>query len=81
MTHHLALHTTDDAAAQSLLAGRGIAAEPRGDRLILPVLADADAARATDALYSAGLSVLRLEERQKSLEDIFLELTGGAASL
>lgn len=79
--HHLALHTTDDGAALTVLAGRGLKAEKREERLILPVLEDADTARVTAALCSAGIPVLRLEERRRSLEDIFLDLTGGAASL
>ncbi len=79
--HHLALHTTDDRAALSILSARGIDVSQREDRLILPVLEDGDTARATGALYSAGLSVLRLEEKRRSLEDIFLDLTGGACSL
>ena len=39
------------------------------------------AAQLTRLLGSRNLGVIRLEERQKSLEDIFLELTGKAASL
>ena len=35
----------------------------------------------TRFLADNRLGVVRLEERQKSLEDIFLELTGKAASL
>ena len=39
-----------------------------------------DAAKLIRYLIGHGVDVLRLEERQKSLEDIFLELTGGKAA-
>ena len=49
--------------------------------LILPLLTDADAAKLSRFLAAHRVDLLRMEERQKSLEDIFLELTGKAASL
>ena len=80
--HHLALRTTNNAVARAILqeksvplpGGRGIPHPPhplRRDRR--PAHPPAGGAR--------NLGVIRLEERQKSLEDIFLELTGKAASL
>lgn len=79
--HHLALHTTDDAAALAFIQTCGVPCKQQDGRLILPPLADDDTAHLTRALLSRGLGLLRLEERQKTLEDIFLELTGGAVSL
>lgn len=49
--------------------------------LVLPLLNDDTTAALAELLVSAELGVLRLEERQKSLEDIFLDLTGKGASL
>ena len=49
--------------------------------MILPLLDDGQAADLIRFLTENRLDVIRLEERQKSLEDIFLELTGKAASL
>lgn len=49
--------------------------------MILPVLRDEAAARLSCFLARQHIGVVRLEERQKSLEDIFLELTGKAVSL
>ena len=49
--------------------------------LILPILTDELTAQLTRLLAERRLGVIRLEERQRSLEDIFLELTGKAASL
>ena len=51
------------------------------DAIILPILSDEITARLTRFLVESRLGVVRLEERQKSLEDIFLALTGKAASL
>ena len=53
----------------------------KGEFLRIPLLEDGDTARLTALLAQRQIGLLRLEERQKSLEDIFLELTGKAASL
>ena len=79
--HHLALRTTNDAFAQTLLQGRAVPCEEENGFLILPILSDGETAQLTRFLAEQRLGVIRLEERQKSLEDIFLELTGKAASL
>ena len=79
--HHLALRTTNNAVARSLLAQRDIRCTEEEGYLILPILSDEIAAHLTRFLAENRLGVVRLEERQKSLEDIFLELTGKAASL
>lgn len=80
-THHLELRTENDPDAARLLRARGIEADIQDGRLTLPVLTDGETAEAVRALVESRVGVLRLEERQKSLEDIFLELTGRAASL
>ncbi|HJB51474.1 MAG TPA: ATP-binding cassette domain-containing protein [Candidatus Oscillibacter pullicola] len=79
--HHLALRTTNNAVARSLLAQRDIRCTEEEGYLILPILSDEIAAQLTRFLAENRLGVVRLEERQKSLEDIFLELTGKAVSL
>ena len=79
--HHLALRTTNNAVARSLLAEKSVPCQEEEDYLILPILSDETAAQLTRFLADSRLGVVRLEERQKSLENIFLELTGKAASL
>lgn len=79
--HHLALRTTNNAAARDLLAEKSVPCQEEEGYLILPILSDEIAAQFTRFLAENRLGVVRLEERQKSLEDIFLELTGKAASL
>ena len=75
--HHLALRTTNNVLAAQVLREQGVSAAMEEDFLILPLLADDQTARLCRALVDSRLGLVRLEERQKSLEDIFLELTGG----
>ncbi len=79
--HHLALRTTNNAVARKLLVEKSVPCQEEEGYLILPILTDEVAAQLTRFLAESRLGVVRLEERQKSLEDIFLELTGKAASL
>lgn len=79
--HHLALRTTNNAIARSLLVEQSVPCEEENGYLILPILSDEVAAQLTAFLAGNRLGIVRLEERQKSLEDIFLDLTGKAASL
>ena len=79
--HHLALRTTNNTVAQAILQEKSVPCQEEEDYLILPILSDELAAQLTRLLGARNLGVIRLEERQKSLEDIFLELTGKAASL
>ena len=79
--HHLALRTTNNAVARAILQEKSVPCQEDEGYLILPILSDELAAQLTRLLAQRHLGVIRLEERQKSLEDIFLELTGKAASL
>lgn len=80
--HHLALRTTDNLHAQAILRERRLhVGEGEDGYLVLPLLNDDTTAALAELLVTQSIGVLRLEERQKSLEDIFLELTGKGASL
>lgn len=79
--HHLALRTTNNTIARNLLAEQSVPCEEENGYLILPILSDEVAAQLTGFLAGNRLGIVRLEERQKSLEDIFLDLTGKAVSL
>ncbi|MDO4280814.1 MAG: ABC transporter ATP-binding protein [Peptococcaceae bacterium] len=79
--HHLALRTTDNRQVQRLLRGQRMAVSLENEWLILPLLSDDDTMALCRLLTGEGIGLLRLEEREKSLEDIFLELTGRAVSL
>ena len=78
---HLAMKTTDNETARRILKEQELSCREQDDYLILPVLRDEAAAKLTCFLARQHIGVVRLEERQKSLEDIFLELTGKAVSL
>ena len=79
--HHLALRTTNNAVARAILQEKSVPCQEEEGYLILPILSDELAGQFTRLLGARNLGVIRLEEGQKSLEDIFLELTGKAASL
>lgn len=79
--HHLALRTTNNVVARDLLLEKSVPCQEAEGYLILPLLSDELTARLTRFLAGSRLGLTRLEERQKGLEDIFLELTGKAASL
>lgn len=78
---HLAMKTTDNEKALRLLKKQSLSCQEREGYVILPVLRDEAAAKLSCFLAEQHLGIIRLEERQKSLEDIFLELTGKAVSL
>ena len=74
---HLALKTTDNQKAGDLLTRQGLPWQAEGESLLLPPLPDERVAQLCQTLVTNHCGLLRLEERQKSLEDIFLALTGG----
>jgi len=72
----LALRTDDNTRAASVLSARQVPVQMSGQWLLLPNLDDGSVAVCVRVLLQQCINVLRLEERQKSLEDIFLALTG-----
>lgn len=73
----LALRTQDNARARSLLP----AARSEGEWLLLDTMSDSEAARVSLKLAGAGIGLVRMEQRETSLEDIFLRLTGTEETL
>lgn len=73
----LALRTQDNARACSLLPN----VRSDGEWLILDALSDEEAARVSLKLAGAGIGLVRMEQRETSLEDIFLRLTGTEETL
>ena len=59
----------------------GFPAALKEDRLCLFRTDDRSIAQAVRCVVTEGIGVLRLEEHQMSLEDIFLSLTGRRVSL
>lgn len=79
--HSIAVRTLNNEAAAKILVEQGISCNVQEDYLLLPKLADNELARYISQLFYRHIGVVRIEERRKTLEDIFLELTGTAVSL
>lgn len=79
--HKLAIKTLDNAKAGNLLRSHGISCEVDSEYILLPETSDSFIMKCNKLFYQNEIMLLRIEERQKSLEDIFLELTGKAVSL
>ncbi|MGH9177517.1 MAG: hypothetical protein ACRD0N_03040 [Acidimicrobiales bacterium] len=73
----LLVRLDDLAAGLTILQAAGVGVRMDGDALRVE-LAPAEAATVTRVLAGAGLWVTELRPHQVSLEDVFLELTGGA---
>ena len=77
----LLLHTDHDRNAFNILERAGIPVRWTQDALFLMSMYDQTVIRAVALLGAEGSVVLRLSQQQKSLEDIFLDLTGKQVSL
>lgn len=76
----LALRTDHNIKAMDYLTSRQVPVQHNGQWLLLPDLDDGSIAACGRLLMQQQINLLRIEERQKSLEDIFLELTGEGMS-
>jgi ABC-2 type transport system ATP-binding protein len=79
--HKIAIKTLDNAKARSVLNDQGIICDAESEYLLLPQTSNDLIIKCNELFYENKIMMLRIEERQKSLEDIFLELTGKAVSL
>jgi len=77
----IAVRTLNNDAANKILKEQGVSCEVCEEFLLLPDIADDLVAQYISHLFERHIGVVRIEERQKSLEDIFLDLTGMAVSL
>ena len=77
----IALRTGHPATAISLLHQDGIEVEQEEDYLLFPLMDDAYIGRLCKRLVEQNVTLYRIEKREKSLEDIFLSLTGKESSL
>lgn len=79
--HKLAIRTLDNMKVKNILRSHGINCEEDNEYILLPQTSDAFVIKCNQLFYENQIIIFRMEERQKSLEDIFLELTGKAVSL
>ncbi len=77
----IALRVSHTAIALDLLRQDGICATQEDDYLLIPMVDDGYVANLCRQLVSQNISLYRIEKREKSLEDIFLSLTGKENSL
>ena len=70
------LRTTDNEMACRLLVQNGMPVQRENDFLFLNSHSDSDVLQMGHLLYNMNIGLLRIEEKQTSLEDIFLSLVG-----
>lgn len=78
---NILIHTLNDEAALSIIRSRNIAGNSNEEGILLPELSDEKTAALIALLVQENIGILRVEEKHKSLEDIFLSLTGRRMSL
>ncbi|MCY7486206.1 MULTISPECIES: ABC transporter ATP-binding protein [Paenibacillus] len=77
----LAIRTSNNTAAAAWMQNQGYMASLRDEFFQIKHMSDQQVARLNKELVLSGIDVLRIEERKRTLEDIFLELTGRERSL
>lgn len=77
----IAIRTLDNMAALKIMKTYNVECTMEDGYIFLPKLTDDDLSEHIFHLFEKNIGVVRIEEQQKSLEDIFLELTGTAVSL
>lgn len=75
------LRTLDNKAAFRYLTARKISCVLQDDVLAFRDMPDEELAALMTGLSASGIGLLRIEEQQQTLEDIFLDLTGRKVSL
>ena len=75
------LRVMNRTTALKVLENRGVESRATAEGILIPGLPDDHAAALAAELAAGGAGLYRMEERQKSLEDIFLSMTGRRASL
>ena len=75
------LRTDQNAAALRILEEQGCRGKMAEDRISLPDMEDEKVAFCIAALVRQKVGIIRVEEYQRNLEDIFLSLTGKQVSL
>ncbi len=78
---NIAIRTLNNPMAAKVFQGNNIPFELSDGYLLLPDTKDELLARYIACLAESRIGLVRIEAREKSLEDIFLELTGVAVSL
>jgi|GEM_PF-6264231 len=64
-----------------MLKEQGLSFQVQEDYLLIPKIAEEALFEQIKSLLNKGARIIRIEEKSKNLEDIFLEITGTAVSL
>jgi ABC-2 type transport system ATP-binding protein len=70
------LRVDDAARAQEILTGRGFTVHVAGDRLLLPI-EEPETPPVIAALADAGIAIFHAQQKAQTLEELFIETTGG----
>jgi len=79
--HSVAIRTSNNVSTVGYLQEKGIPCKTADGYLLLPDLEDTVVAELCQGIVQNHIGLFRVEKQEKSLEDIFLDLTGKAASL
>lgn len=77
----ISFQTGDQRKARQLIQDQGYVFDQQDNRLVFHNIADSEIAKINQLLVEHHISVHRIEEKKKSLEEIFLQLTGKERSL
>lgn len=77
----LLLHTLDDEKTEKILREKQYSFRTSDQGILLPWMENGETAFLITELVRQDIGILRVEEKQKNLEDIFLSLTGRSMSL
>lgn len=77
----LLLHTLDDEKTEKILREKQYSFRTSDQGILLPWMENGETAFLITELVRQDIGILRVEEKQKNLEDIFLSLTGKSMSL
>lgn len=80
-SNHIRMNVSNPETAFSLLLSKGYKGELEESQLYFEGMSDDRIAQIIDTLVHHSYSIYRVEEEKKSLEDIFLELTGKGGGL
>ncbi|MFF0826248.1 ABC transporter ATP-binding protein [Brevibacillus sp. NPDC003359] len=78
---HVWMKTQDNEKARRVLQGMELSPSLQDGFLVMEGMGDREVAQTNRALIMAGIDVYRIEEHKRSLESIFLSLTGKEGSL
>lgn len=75
------IRTENTQKAKSLLLSNGFVTDQKDEFIILSDVTDETTANVISLLVKAGIDIYRVEEKRKSLEEIFLDLTSEGGNL